>query len=259
MFGAIGLPELLIIAAAGLLIFGAGTLSARVVSYASAAAPFRTADGLAVADWPYAHGVRAGALAELFGLGVNGIRWPQVVVVLIGTWLSGNGATLFTAGMDSFSAVNLAVMTAWPITFVFAAITAIRSFQSGVAVAIATGVLHSLLFTSIRYVASGSIWSIRLDQNLMQVMASSLLWPVLTMFALALAVSGRARWTRMAFGLTVASFAQIFLINGLYTGSWDPTRPLTDATAITREIVSAIVWTAAFWFGEAKYGRTLAE
>ena len=259
MFGAIGLAELLIIAAAGLLIFGAGKLSARVVSYASGAAPFRTADGLAVADWPYAQGVRAGALAELFGLGVNGIRWPQVVVVLIGTRLSGNGTTLFTAGMDSFSAVNLAVMTAWPITFVFAAITAIRSFQSGVAVALATGALHSLLFTSIRYVAYGSTSSIQLNENLMQMVATSFLWPALTMFALALAVSGRARWTRMAFGLTVASLVQLFLIDGLYTGSWDPTRTLTDVTEITREIVSAIVWTTTFWFGEAKYGRTRAE
>jgi hypothetical protein len=157
--------------------------------------------------------------------------------------------------MDSFSAVNLAVITAWPITFVFAAITAIRSFQSGVAVALATGALHSLLSTSIQYVAYGSI---RLNENLMQVLAASLLWPVLTMFALVLAVSGRARWTRMMFGLTVASLAQAYLINGLYTGSWDPTRTLTDVMEITRQIISAIVWTAAFRFGEAKYGRTPA-
>jgi sec-independent protein translocase protein TatA len=167
MFGAIGVPELIVILVIALLIFGPRRLPALGRSLGQGIGQFRTTSSMAInptiadsygaiPDWRYAHGVQAGAIAELFGLGINRIRRRQVVVVVIGTWLSGNASRLQNVGIENLSVQNVVVMTVWPIIFVFCAITAIRSFQSGVAVAVSTGPLHSLLFTSVRFVTFGS-------------------------------------------------------------------------------------------------------
>ncbi len=105
MFGAIGLPELIIIVLIVLLIFGARMVPAFGRSLGQGVGEFRATDRVAIIptlsadargatpDLRYARGVQAGNLAELFGLSTSGVRWGQVVVVVIGTWLSGNAFT----------------------------------------------------------------------------------------------------------------------------------------------------------------------
>lgn len=204
-------------------------------------------------DRRYERGVWTGTLAELFGLGINGIRWRQVTVLVIGTWLSDSAFTLQRVSLESLSPQHVILMTLWPMIFVFSAMTAIRSFQSGLAVAAVTGAMYSLLFTSIRFVAFKSdALSFEPAAYWIRSAAASFIWPTLTMFALEFAASGIRRWTRMLCGLFVASVGEIYLSAGIYLGTWNPQEL---ASQLLRLSISALIWTAAFWIGLTMYGH----
>ena len=230
MFSAIGLPEFIIIAVIALLIFGARRLPALGRSLGASLAGHRDAanadsilvvDAIATPDPRYALGVQAGTLSELFGLGTTGIRWRQVVIVVVGTWVSGNVDTLQQPGFSP-SGTDLLLMTLWPVVFVFAAITAIRSFQNGLAVAIGTGALHSLLFTSVRFALLQSEFTTPGAGEWVRGAIASVAWPLLDMLALEFASSGRWRWIRMVGGLFVAAVSDAYVNSVLYgsAGSW---------------------------------------
>jgi hypothetical protein len=202
----------------------------------------------------YERGVWTGTLAELFGLGINGIRWRQVTVVVIGTWLSDSVFTLpQSLNLEGLSPQHVILMTLWPMIFVFSAVTAIRSFQSGLAIAVVTGALYSLLYTSIRFVAFKSdALSFEMTSFWIHSVAASFIWPALTMFALEFAASGIRRWTRMLCGLFVASVVELYMSAGIYRGTWDPQEL---ASQLVRLGISALIWTAAFWIGLTRYGH----
>ena len=111
-------------------------------------------------------------------------------------------------------------MTVWPAIFVFSAITAIRSFQGGPSVAVFTGALHSLLFTSVLTLGADTGFSPDTEYwiRLIRLAASSFIWPVTTLFALEFAVAGTNRWVRLACALFVASLIETYLTIGIFTG-----------------------------------------
>lgn len=209
----------------------------------------------ATPDRRYGRGVRAGTVAELFGLGLTGVRWPQVGVIVIGFWLSGSGISLFRLGFENLPAVNLVLTVLWPVTFVFSAITAIRSFQSTGMVAVSTGALFSLIYTSIRLVLSSQDLLPARDTSFwMQAAISSFVWPVLTMLAINFAAAGTMRWVRMACGLFAASVIEMYVNHAIYSELLSPVSPNLGPELPTM-IGAALILTAAFWIGESRYGK----
>lgn len=201
-----------------------------------------------IADRRYAAGVQGGSLADLFGLGPRGIRWPQVLVVTGGMWLGDNLESLVTGVMSSpgWSLV-------WPALFVLSAITAVRSFQHGTAVAIATGTLYAVVTIAFRLVLSGDVFSLDDPERLLRSAALSFLWPVLTMAALWFAVSGPRRWLRMVLSLTAVSVL-VQVINPIVYEWGFVYGPEAVVARLPWMLVSNAVWAVAFWFGETRYG-----
>lgn len=207
-----------------------------------------TARAYPIANRRYAAGVQGGSLAELFGLGPRGIRWPQVLVVTVGTWLGDNMESLVTYGISSPGWSLL-----WPGLFVLAAITAVRSFQHGTAVAIATGTLYAVMTTAVRLVLSSDVFSLDDPGRLLRSAGLSFLWPFLTMAALWFAVSGPRRWLRMVLSLTAVSVL-VQVINPIVYEWGSGYGPETVVARLPWILVSNAVWVMAFWFGETRYG-----
>lgn len=209
-------------------------------------------------DARYARGVSAGSLAELFGIGRSGLRWPQVLVVMLGTWFSGNAHVLGNlAGGRAPVVTDVLFLFLSPVAFVFAAIIGIRSFQSGPAVAVASGVIYALLHTAIRYAIDGAeLYSYGGAAGLIRTAVVAFAWPAMTVLALQFAVSGAHRWIRMAVALALVSVVQLFLNGLVFLGSPDVSYVL-EIVASPRGVsivVSAIVWTLTFRVGLAKFG-----
>lgn len=265
MFGSLGMPELIIILVAALFILGLRQLPRLGRSLGVGMKGLRGAENAratvtrasdvygASPDWRYASGFRTGAVAELFGLGTRGLRWPQVLVIVVGTSLS-NGVSSFVTGSLP-GTVSLFLLIVSPATFVFAAITAARSFQSGPIVALFTGAMYSLLYTALRFGAHR--YSDRGIDYWIQSAGHAFIWPALTMLALEFAVSGRSRWIRMAFALFVALLVEDYVLVGMYSGHWSP-GPFVEVEAggpVVTMIGSALIWTLAFWIGQTKFGN----
>ena len=163
---AIGLPEVVILLFIGLLIAGPRMIPARLrvrgsalvdQSFAAVLAPAVVSGPYATADRRYARFPTAGAMAELFGLGSDGVRWRQIAIIVTGVWMSDNAGYLWYRGdlpVTGFSSALLLV--AQPALFVFATITALRSFQSVVATAVAGAGFNAVLLTSLQVAVSAS-------------------------------------------------------------------------------------------------------
>jgi hypothetical protein len=203
----------------------------------------------ATPDARYARGVTSGSLAELVGLGPRGVRWRQVAVIVIGIWLTGNASLLeatITGGV--LGGFNILGSIFWPVAFVVSAITAVRSFQGALAVALFTGVAYSLLNTAIVFatrdsaIGGSTLW--------FPFAVSSFTWAGFRMLALAFAVAGQSRWLRMAGALVVAGIAQTFVTAFLYGQIFD-VEQLVQAVAvdIVMRVVAAAGWTLTFWLG----------
>jgi hypothetical protein len=209
----------------------------------------------AVPDFRYARGVSAGALADLVALGRHGVRWRQAAVITIGICLSGN-----TSLLDRISALGASTpfdvlqLIYWPVIFMFSAIIAVRSFQGGLRIALFTGLLYSLLNTSVQCATRASSTAFPRDQYWMSALVSSFSWAALTMLALHFAVSGSHRWMRLAAALMAVSIAHTSLISVLYFGTWDVAKvaEIVTSTALAR-IVGALLWTLTFWVAHTKF------
>ena len=198
----------------------------------------------------YAHGVRAGVVAELFGLGPRGIRWRQAAVVVIGAWLSGNAFDL-VRGDVSFDVPPAALVSilAWPIIFTFAAITAIRSFQSPLVIAGATGALHTLLFTGLRIALSDqNLEAYAVEFPVWQRAAISFSWTFLDMLAIQIAVSAGLRWIGLVVALSLSSVAQGIAIRFMQGGEFDLQTYIGGLGGEwARILVNAGAWASALW------------
>jgi hypothetical protein len=210
-----------------------------------------------VADDAYSSMPRAGALAELFGIGPEGIRWGQVIVVTIGTWASFNINLLMNPSRNSVSgAEDLAFMILMPAFFVFAAITAIRSSQSQLAVALLAGLLYSVSTIALRYGLSPESLSFMGDGWWIRAGASRVIWTFLAITALQYAVVGRQMWLRMIVFLTVASFVSGFISQALYAQDWDPLMGIESLIErVPEELPSDLVWVLGFWLGQLRSNR----
>lgn len=200
----------------------------------------------AIPDARYARGVTAGSLAELIGLGSRGVRWRQVLVIVIGIWLTD---TASSGGL--FVGLGVLEQAVRPVMFVAAAITAIRSFQGGLAVALFTGAAYSALNTAIVVASSSGTPIYGGPENwLLRVAISSFAWAALTMLALAYAVAGRSRWLRMAAALFIAGIAQRVVFVIVYDLGMDIDQMFfAIASDLVRRLVVVVGWTATFWLG----------
>ena len=149
----IGLPELVIVAMVVVIV----AFSWRA-SHAQVATTFADA-GAAVPDsWfgaaageRYRHGVRAGNLAELFGLAGDRLYWKQILVLVVGLTLLRNLGWLMRPELFAVLTFMTVVWMMIPdIVFVASAITAVRSFRGSLNIACATGVMYTALVTVAR-------------------------------------------------------------------------------------------------------------
>jgi len=198
-------------------------------------------------------------------VGTSGVRWRQVAVIVVGTWLSAGGpAQLPTlAGFGAESNTNVADALLYfvsPFLFVFSAITAVRSFQSSLAIVVSSALLHSLLSTGIR-VAMWLGWGDLLGQNtlpgqdLLRVGATAFSWMTFSMCALHYSVAGEHRWTRMTRGLCAAFLAQSLVVAALYLGLTDLVQWIGYvAISAMASIFFAWIWTFTFRFGLRQAG-----
>jgi hypothetical protein len=60
---------------------------------------------------------------------------------------------------------------------------------------------------------------------------------------------------RMVCSLIAASLAETYVTNGIYLGNWGPERLALRGSELTSAISSALIWTAAFWVGQTRYGN----
>lgn len=264
---AFGLPELVVVAFIVFLIIGGRKLSALGTGSGSALATgdtahqpaFRTVQFsgyAAAADAAYSSGVRSGTLAECFGHGPLGLQWGRVALVVTGTWLSANIPTFVAVqrlGGD-LSSTDLVLMTLSPASFVLSAITAIRSFQSMAVAAVATGVLHSVLFTSIRSAMSGALTGAPGWDGLVRPAIVSFVWPALAILAVGLAASASHRWLPLAVALIVANIVERVLIEAVYGSVFSVAYFTQDEFPVM--IVSSLIWATAFWIASAPRYRT---
>jgi len=220
------------------------------------------ASNAAVPDPRYATSVSNGALAELFGLGPSGARWGQVTVIVIGTWIAGTSTLLLAlaetvAGTSNTHPTNVLIGFASALSFVFSAITAIRSFQGGLYIAVASALFYSAFATALRIATAPDISGVP-SENWLRSGAGAFSWMTLTMCALQFAVaeSGLQRWVRMAGGLYVAALVQSVIVAAMYFDILGSDQMLSYLfVASMGQMMSPILWTAAFWFGLTKVAR----
>jgi hypothetical protein len=255
MLGAIGLPELIIVAVIAFLVV-LPTLRLRSASGQSAfmnGAGFIAPPGAAIADSRYVHGVSAGNLATLFGIGRAGLRWGQIAAVTVGVFFSNNAgflAQLTVPGMADGVALLAALGS--PVFFVAAAILAIRSFQTAPAVVVATGAIYTLLKMSMRFAiaSNASVYDASdYSDYWLRMAAGSFVWATLTMIALHFAVAGGQRWLRMIAALAIAALAANILWTLLFVGETFDSQLAMALVNPWPVLLSSLVMTAGFWVG----------
>lgn len=259
MLGAIGLPELVIILIVALVILGGSGIATAGRALGSASSPSiptgETVFAQAFDRIParqYEVGSRPGAMAELLGLGIDGIRWSQVTVIVIGTVTAENASLFLEFSPDRLEPSLLLPTLLVPGFFVFAAITAVRSFQNSLAVALTCGALVALFATAVRVVSMQSPAGFATADVLSPAIYIVFVTSVLDILALQFAASGRHRWRRMAMGLAFTSLATTYVAIGLWTSEWVA---LIDSPFVVQTaVLSAAIRTAAFWFGQAAFG-----
>jgi hypothetical protein len=245
----IGLPELVIVAMVVVIV----AFSWRA-SHAQVATTFADA-GAAVPDsWfgaaageRYRHGVRAGNLAELFGLAGDRLYWKQILVLVVGLTLLRNLGWLMRPELFAVLTFMTVVWMMIPdIVFVASAIIAVRSFRGSLNIACATGVMYTALVTVARSVFDASSAS---PENLWVPVVVSFVWAATTMAALAFSAGRRSPWLRMVIALTVASMMQSFVAVGLYAESWGPEAFLQESRRLVALVPYSGLATVAFWLG----------
>jgi hypothetical protein len=260
MFGTLGLPELLVLVTIGFLIFGSHKLVA--LSRSAVATSGEPSGEAAVeswllrvpsasADFRYAQPPVAGTVAELFGLGWRGLRWRQAAIVVAGLWLSIHTPTIwYSASLYITGPADLIRSVAWPVFFVFAAITALRSCRDGIAVACVAGLIHAVLFTSFHYafwdLAPGPIEA----PGYLSMGARWFASAALTVSAIQLGVRGPHPWIRLAICLFMTSLAGNVIVLSAYEPNWRAGAALDIlARSFLPEALAAAVLTATFWLG----------
>jgi hypothetical protein len=205
-------------------------------------------------DPRYAHGVRTGEIAELFGIGPRGVRFAQVATLLIAITI-GNQPEIF----QWIQMGVVGVSDQWrfmirPAFFIFAAITAIRSFDGVGAIALVTGGIYALLVLALN-VIQGRVDHI--DELVIRQNAASAIGPALAMVALQLGVIGTARWVRIAVGLALTGVLQS-LSDSWLVDTWNVVGAETPLVILVRDspriIVRAFVWTAGFFAARKFFG-----
>ncbi len=238
-------------------------------------------------------------LAELLGVGRRGIRWRQVAVLVIGTWLADILRMLIGGGLSVESAL---VWAGGAALFVFAAITAVRYMRRGLAVVLLTGTVYSVGGIAITLVPGIHYYSriyYGLGPGLGISSAIAFAFAALRMIALQFAVSGPLRWIREPLSVVAESVSHNPITSGLQRERVNAeTRPRTalgGPTLWTRmatglfvaqlagsyvaqviiyqswdpgrlfsvyqlwSIGDAILWTLTFWIGLTKFGRDDAQ
>jgi hypothetical protein len=199
----------------------------------------------AVADVRYARGVQHGAVAEMFGLGPRGLRWTQLVILFAGLTLSTNISVL-TNLLDGIRPESQTLLLGmfWTAAFLTSAMIAVRSFQSALAVALATGLIYTI-FTS-TLMAFGGAAAGRDNAGVLEDTIASFTWSALTMFAFQFAVLGRRRFVRLTIGLFVGSVLQLYIRTVL--GDGNPASLLAIQPAYLWLMFRAdLLWTLTFW------------
>ena len=266
MLNTIGLPELIIIAAIVLIVAGIGrrySQRAPSIGVLAGGIDARGASSIpyldwhtAVADERYRHGVRAGHLAELFGLGGDRVNRTQIIVVVIGMTLARSYGLLSYALVSRPDALDLvtmpyvASMIFTSMAFVVSAITAARSFRSGLSVSCATGAMYAGLVASMQW-AFGPTSSASVQLAPWVPLLTAFTWGTLTMGALAIAVGRRVPWLRLLIALTVTSLIQSFITLGLYAHTWDLQDYVEGLFGSLSSATpgSSLITTATFWLG----------
>ena len=212
----------------------------------------------AVPDPRYATGVGNGALAELIGLGPSGVRWGQVAVIAVGTWLAGNPALLQTLAVPS-GTIRRTPCWASPSHCCSSSRRSPQSvwFQGGLSIVVSSALFYSVLITALRVATSLAFGGLSIDYWLRSG-AAAFSWMALTMCALQFAVagSGSGRWFRMAGAFFVASLVQSAIVASMYLDILDADQLFSYlAAASATQIVTPILWTFAFWLGLTKVAR----
>ena len=252
----IGLPELVIIAVIALLIAGFGRRSrphgevAAAAGYPGAMAFPSAGWQAAAADTRYRHGVSAGNLAELLGLGGDRLQWRQIAVIVVGLSV---GVNLFLLTrpevLDAMTPAYLLRLLAPAVVFVVSAVVVVRSFRSGLPVSLATGLLYAGGMTALRWVLAQPSANYGIVAAWTPTVGS-FVWGALTMGALAFASARKSPWIRLLIALLAASVLESFVQLGLYSGTWAPER-LVESTISQwpYTVGSCVIMTAAFWIG----------
>lgn len=262
MFGAIGLPELLIIMMVALIAFGGRGIAGIGRVNGTASNP-TTPTGDMVFESAFARipardfevGSRPGAMAELLGLGVDGVRWTQVAVLVVGTVVAENSNLLFELSPDRFEPSVVVLTLALPGFFIFAAIIAVRSFQNSVSAAVACGVIYALFRTAAQIALMQANDGFDNMDALRAPATVALVSSTFDMFALQFAVAGRHRWIRMSAALVAASLAATYVAIGVWTGQWDPEVLASSPFVFQTVALSAVTRTATFWLARALSGE----